>query len=68
MVQWLRLHTPNAGGLGLILGQGIRSHVLQLRPGIAKQINILKNISSYYRLICDLCPLQNLYEVLLIWR
>ena len=39
MVQWLRLHTPNAGGLGLTFGQGIRSHVLQLRPGTAKQIN-----------------------------
>ena len=22
MVQWLRLHVPNAGGLGSILGQG----------------------------------------------
>ena len=31
MVQWLRLHTPNAGGLGLIPGQGNRSHMPQLR-------------------------------------
>ena len=31
MVQWLRLHTPNAGGTGLIPGQGTRSHMLQLR-------------------------------------
>ena len=30
MVQWLRLHTPNAGGLGLIPGQGTRSHMPQL--------------------------------------
>ena len=37
MVQWLRLRTPNAGGLGLIPGQGTRSPMLQLRPG---QINI----------------------------
>ena len=26
-VQWLRLHAPNAGGLGLIPGQGTRSHM-----------------------------------------
>ena len=27
VVQWLRLCTPNAGGLGLIAGQGTRSHI-----------------------------------------
>ena len=27
MVQWLKLHAPNAGGPGLIPGQGTRSHV-----------------------------------------
>ena len=32
MVQWLRLHAPNGGGLGLIPGPGIRSHVPRLRP------------------------------------
>ena len=31
MVQWLRLHAPNAGGPGLIPGLGTRSHMLQLR-------------------------------------
>ena len=31
MVQWLRLHSPNAGGPGSIPGQGTRSHMLQLR-------------------------------------
>ena len=31
VIQWLRLHTPNAGGPGLIAGQGTRSHMLQLR-------------------------------------
>ena len=31
VVQWLRLCTPNAGGLGLIPGQRTRSHMLQLR-------------------------------------
>ena len=30
MVRGLRLHAPSAGGLGLIPGQGIRSHMLQL--------------------------------------
>ena len=31
VVQWLKFHIPNAGGLGLIPGQGIRSHMMQLR-------------------------------------
>ena len=31
MVQWARLHAPNAGGPGLIPGQGTRSCVPQLR-------------------------------------
>ena len=30
-VQWLRLPTPNAGGAGLILGQGTRCHTPRLR-------------------------------------
>ena len=29
VVQWLRLHTPNAGGPGVIHGEGTRSHMLQ---------------------------------------
>ena len=36
MVQWLRLPTPNAGGLGLISGQGTRSHTLQIRVGMLR--------------------------------
>ena len=28
---WVRLCGPNAGGLGLICGQGTRSHMLQLK-------------------------------------
>ena len=40
MVQWLRLRSPNAGGLGLIPGQGTRSHMLQLR-GVARNINTI---------------------------
>ena len=31
VVQWPRLHVPNAGGPGSIPGQGTRSHRLQLR-------------------------------------
>ena len=27
VVQWVRLRAPNAGGLGLIPGQGTRSHM-----------------------------------------
>ena len=27
VVQWLRLLSPNAGGLGSILGQGTRSYI-----------------------------------------
>ena len=30
VVQWLRLHAPNAEGLGSIPDQGTRSHMLQL--------------------------------------
>ena len=37
VVQQLRLHAPNAGGLGLISGQGSRSHRPQPRP--RSQIN-----------------------------
>ena len=37
VVQWLRLHTPNAGwGAGLIPYWGSKSHMLQLRPGAPK--------------------------------
>ena len=38
VVQWLRRHALNAGGLGLISGQETRSHMLQLRPDTVKQI------------------------------
>ena len=36
VAQWLRLRAPNAGGPGSIPGQGNGSHMLQLRPGVAK--------------------------------
>ena len=31
VVQWLRLHAPNAGGLGSISGQGTRTHVPEVK-------------------------------------
>ena len=48
VVQWLRLWAVNAGGLGLIPGQGTRSLMLQLRLGTVKNIYIffLKNTKS----------------------
>ena len=36
VVQWLRLHSPKAGGWGLIPGQGSRFHMPQLRAHVAK--------------------------------
>ena len=41
MVQWLRLLTLNAEDPGSIPKQGTRSHMLQLRPGAAKDGEIL---------------------------
>ena len=49
VVQWLRICAPNAGGLGLIPGQGTRSHMLQLR-GVAKNINTIFLKVSYLNL------------------
>ena len=48
MGQWLRLHTPNAGGSGSIPGQGTRSHMPQPRPiaGKKKYIYINKKIKG----------------------
>ena len=37
-VQWLRLHTPNAGSPGSIPGRGTRPHLPQLR-GLMLQLN-----------------------------
>ena len=36
VVQWLRLHAPNAGGPCSIPGLGTSSHMPQLRPNAAK--------------------------------
>ena len=40
VVQWLRLHSPNARGPDLFPGQGIRSHMVQIRSHIL-QLKIL---------------------------
>ena len=42
VVQWLRLHAPDAGALGLILSKGTISHIAQLRSGTAKETYIKK--------------------------
>ena len=51
-VQWLRLHSSNAGGPGSIPGQGTRSHTLQLRPGTINKYNAskmkIKTTMSYH--------------------
>ena len=39
MVQWLRLHAPNAEDPGSIPGQGTRSHILEL-SGCMSQLKI----------------------------
>ena len=44
MVQWLRLHGANAGGLGSIPGQGTRSHMLQRRVHLP-QLKIVDAVS-----------------------
>ena len=36
VVQWLRFHIPNAGGLDSTPGWETRSHMAQLRPSAAK--------------------------------
>ena len=48
MVKWLRHHTPNAGGPGLILGQGSRSHITATKTKWAKYMikNKMKTLSS----------------------
>ena len=37
VVQWLRLHAPNAGGPGSIPGQGTRSRMPQLRAHMLRR-------------------------------
>ena len=55
VVEWLRLHTPNEGGL--ISGQKTRSHMLQLRP---------VQSNKYLRMIKYIFPKKLLNVMLLI--
>ena len=43
VAKWLRLQVPNVGGLGLILGQGTRSHtpLLKILHTTTKRANML---------------------------
>ena len=56
VVQWLRLLTLNAGGLGSIPGQGTRSYLLQLRVHIL-QLKILEAAAKM--LACVLRPFRH---------
>ena len=42
VVQWLRFCIPSSGGLSLMLGEGTRSYMLQLRRGLAKKKRVLE--------------------------
>ena len=46
MVQWLKLHAPNAGGPGSIPGRGTRSHILQLRVPVPQLKNLHADIKE----------------------
>ena len=49
MVQWLKLHAPNAGALGLIPNQRTRSCMPQLTLGTAKiKQKFLSSLFSYF--------------------
>ena len=49
MVQWLRLHAPNAGGPGSIPGQGTRSHMSQLKTPHALTKTRCSQINKYLK-------------------
>ena len=49
VVQWLRLHTPNARDLGSIPGQGTRSHMLQLSVRMLHLKIMCAATKSWYR-------------------
>ena len=49
MAQWLRLPTPNAGGLGSIPGQGTRSYILQLKIRHATTETWCMQINTYFK-------------------
>ena len=52
VVQWLRLRAPSAGGLGLIPGQGSRSHIPQLRV-LMLQLKIPDAVTKIWDPVCN---------------
>ena len=59
VVQWLRLHAPSAGRRGCIPGQGIRSHVLQLK--IRSRMMQLKILCAATK--TRTCLKKNIYKI-----
>ena len=57
VVQWLRLHSPNAGGPGSIPGQGTRSHMPQLKIPHAATKTWCSHIFIYRLVQFHLSPL-----------
>ena len=51
MVQWLGLHTPNAGVLGSTPDQGTRSHTLQLRARRPQLKDVITKCSSSQNIV-----------------
>ena len=49
VVQWLRLHAPNAGAQGSIPGQGTRSHMPQLKIPCAATKTWHSQINKYFK-------------------
>ena len=58
VVQWLRLHGPSAGALGLTPGQGTRPHMQQLRVH-KPQLKVLHSATrTWDRHIENMCFLK----------
>ena len=54
VVQWLRLHTPSVGVLGLIPVQGTRPHVSQPRAHMPQlRSSRARNINKCLKICCD---------------
>ena len=74
--QCLRLHTPNAAGLGSIPGQGTRSHLLQLKIPHAPTRTQQSQIREFFFLInCSelisqgfLLHFHHLQETWVVWE
>ena len=49
VIQWLKFHSPNAGGQGSIPGQGTRPHMPQLEIPHAAAKNWSSQINKYLK-------------------